>query len=106
MLRITIHDETEKVSLKLEGRIAGPWTAELTRTWHSLSPSLKHKELVVDLCGVSYVDHQGRDILAKIYRQNHAQFEANTPLTKYFAEEARKKFANGDGKIEEKGAPK
>jgi ABC-type transporter Mla MlaB component len=106
VLRITINDERDKVILKLEGRVAGPWTAELNRTWRSLSPSLKHKELLVDLCGVSYVDQQGRDILAEIYRQNHAQFEANTPLTKYFAEEARKNFTNGDGKIEEKGASK
>jgi hypothetical protein len=83
--------------LKLEGRILGPWTAELNRAWRSLSPSLEHKKLSVDLCGVTYIDHEGRGILAEIYRRTHARFEANTPLTQYFAEEARNSKGNGNG---------
>jgi ABC-type transporter Mla MlaB component len=113
VLRITLHEEADKVMLKLEGRIVGPWSAELDRTWHSLSPSLDDKKLSVDLCGVSYIDRDGRGILADIYRQTHAQFEADTPLTRYFADEVRasnSKLANGDGnghgKSSKKGAPK
>lgn len=103
VLRITIHEEADNVRLKLEGRIVGPWTAELDRTWHSLVPSLDDKKLSVDLRGVSYIDREGRGILAKIYRQTHAQFETDTPLTEYFAQEARtNSFTNGNGK----GAPK
>ena len=75
--------------MKLEGRISGPWTAELDHTWHSLSSALDKRNLFIDLCGVSYIDREGRGILANIYRQTQAQFEANTPLTRYFAEEAR-----------------
>jgi hypothetical protein len=89
VLRITIHEEPNKVMLKLEGRIVGPWTAEFDRTWHSLGPSLHGRKLSIDLCGIAYIDRQGREILADIYRQTHARFEANTPLTGYFAEEAR-----------------
>jgi hypothetical protein len=99
--------------LKVEGRIVGPWTAELDRTWHSLGPSLGGKKLSIDLREVSYIDREGRGILADIYRQTHAQFEANSPLTEYFAEEARSsRLKNGNGnrddqdKANEKGASK
>lgn len=75
--------------LKLEGRIVGPWAAELDRAWRSLGPSLAGRDLSVDLCGVSYVDHDGRGILADIYRKTHARFQTDTPLMEYFAQEAR-----------------
>jgi hypothetical protein len=104
VLRITIQEEAKKVMLKLEGRIVGPWTAELDRTWHSLGPSLEGRKLSIDLCAVSYIDRQGRGILADIYRQTHAQFTADTPLTDYFAEEARaSNFENGSGKRNDHG---
>ena len=90
--------------LKLEGRIVGPWAAELDRTWHSLGP-LSGRDLSVDLCGVSYVDHDGRGILADIYRTTHAQFQTESPLMEYFAQEARSDSSkNGNGY--EKGASK
>lgn len=101
MLRITIDDEANPVRLKLEGRIAGPWAAELDRAWQSLGPSLGEKKLCVDLCGVTYIDREGRRILADLYRQSHAHFETDTPLAQYFAEEARgsAKHGNGNGKL-------
>jgi hypothetical protein len=89
VLRITIKEEAKMVLVKLEGRIVGPWTAELDRTWRLLGPSLNDKKLSVNLCDATYVDHEGRGILADIYRQTHAQFEADKPLIQYFAEEAR-----------------
>jgi len=99
VLRITIDDEANPVRLKLEGRVVGPWVAELGRTWHSLSPSLGERKLCVNLCGVSYIDREGRRILADIYRQTQAQFETDTPLAEYFAEEARASSKNGSSKL-------
>jgi hypothetical protein len=99
VLRITINEEPEKLTLRLEGRIVAPWTAELDRTWHSLGPSLAGKKVSVDLCGVSYIDREGRGILADMYRKTHARFQTDTPLTEYFAQEARSsRFENGKGK--------
>lgn len=99
MLKITIQEGARNVSLKLEGRVVGPWVAEFERTWHSLAPSLDGKKLSVDLCGVTYIDSEGREILAEIYRQTRAQFSADTPLTKYFVEQAQNSNShNGNGK--------
>ena len=56
------------MSIKLEGRIVGPWVAEFDRTWHSLASSLDGKKLSVDLRGVTYIDSEGREVLAEIVK--------------------------------------
>ena len=81
----------------------GPWVAELDRTWQLLGPSLGKKKLSIDLCDVSYIDREGRRILAEMYRQTHAQFETDTPLAEYFAEEARASSKNGNGSSKLRG---
>jgi anti-anti-sigma regulatory factor len=90
-LRITIQDDQQASTLKLEGRLAGPLVGELDRTWRSLAASLGSKKLLVDLCGVTHIDLNGRQVLADIHRGTGAQFVADTPMTKYFAEEALSK---------------
>ncbi len=77
--------------LKLEGSVVGPWVKELDRTWHDLAPSLNSKKLVVDLCGVLHMDSEARRLLADIYKQTGADLLTNTPMTEYFAVEARRR---------------
>ena len=88
-LKITIEQNSEAVFLKLEGRVAGPWAGELDRVWKALDPPAKGRRVVVDLCGVTYVDADGKRILHIIHEETAASFEANSPLTDYFAEEAQ-----------------
>jgi len=85
-LRITINDGPEAVTLKLEGRISGPWANELGEQCRTLSG--QSKNVVVDLRGVTHVDGAGREILADIHKKTGARFLADTPMTQYFAEQA------------------
>jgi hypothetical protein len=89
MFRITIHEEPDAMMLRLEGRVAGPWVEELDRIWRSQAASLGSKRLLVQLCGVTHMDAHGRRALAEIHNKTGAEFLADTPMTKYFAEEAR-----------------
>ena len=100
-LKITIEDRPETLTMKLEGRITGPWSKALRESWDSLRQS-DRKHFVVNLCGVTHVDAAGRQILADIHRQTGARFLADTPLTKYFAEEAVRQGAT-DRKDNRKG---
>ena len=75
--------------MKIEGKIAGPNVSALDQAWQELAPSLGQKKLKVDLCGVTHADEVGRSLLAEIHDQTGAEFVADTPLTKYFAEEAQ-----------------
>lgn len=87
-VRITIHDEEKLVTLKIEGRAAEPLVSELHRAWQDLAPSLGSRKLSVDLRGVTFMDLAGRHLLAEIHAKTGADFLADTPMTKYFAEEA------------------
>ena len=89
MLRITIQDDALKTTIKLEGKIAGPWVEELNRTWHSLGSGLDSKRFCVDLRDVAFVDRAGKQVLREIFQKTEAEFLTNSPLTRYFADEAR-----------------
>ena len=87
-MKVTIHEADKAVTLKIEGRAAEPLVAELHRAWQDLAPSLGSKKLSVDLCGVTFMDTAGKRLLAEIHDKTGAEFLADTPMTKYFAEEA------------------
>jgi ABC-type transporter Mla MlaB component len=95
-MRVTIHQqEPEHVTLQVEGKIAGPHVPVLHGAWQELTPSIGQRRLRVDLRGVTHVDGTGRNLLAEIHAKTGAEFLADTPLTKYFAEQARQ----GNGTI-------
>lgn len=87
-MKITIHEADKAVTLKIEGRAAEPLVAELHRAWQGLAPSLGSRKLSVDLRGVTFMDATGKRLLAEIHAKTGAEFLADTPMTKYFAEEA------------------
>lgn len=76
--------------MKLEGKIVGPWVEECRQAWLDLAPSLQSKKLSVDLRGVTYVDAAGTQLLQEIHRATRADILADSPLTKYFAEQAKR----------------
>ena len=62
MLRITSSTENNRpTTLKLEGRIAGDWVGELTRAV-SITVGTRF-DIVLDLAGVTFVDHTGVAVL-------------------------------------------
>ena len=89
-MRVTIQASNgESVILKIEGRIAGENVSALLQAWQDLAPSLGTKKLKVDLRGVTHADDTGRSLLGKIHAMTGAEFMADTPLTKYFSEQAQ-----------------
>jgi hypothetical protein len=96
MLRITVQDGEKNQTIKLEGKIVGPWVEEFARAYQSVVPSLGAKELHLDLRGVGFVDAKGRGLLHEIYQKTNARFLADSPLTRYFVEDAmRESEKNG-----------
>jgi len=69
MLRITTTDIGEKVTLRLEGKLSGPWVEEFERCWRMSADIYKKKGLVVDLSGVTFADPAGKKLLCSISSQ-------------------------------------
>lgn len=65
MLRITTKTTAEGTGIKVEGRLAGPPVDELERTWHEALTGFP-KPIVVDLCGVTFIDTKGKGILREM----------------------------------------
>lgn len=74
--------------MKLEGKLTGPWVAECRQAWLDLNPSLGAKKLTLDLCGVTFVDDSGVELLHDIHSATSAEMLTGSPLTKHFAEQA------------------
>jgi anti-anti-sigma regulatory factor len=89
VLRISMSDDTPVATLKVEGRLVGPWARELEKTWQELWASAKQKSLRLDLRGVSFVDSDGARILREIVKVTRAEVWADSPLTQYFANQAK-----------------
>jgi anti-anti-sigma regulatory factor len=64
MLRITLLDGSEQVTLKLEGSLVGVWVKETEAVWRSAKATTAERPLVVDLRAVDRVDQAGVYLLA------------------------------------------
>jgi hypothetical protein len=82
-----------EIGMTVEGRVAGPWVAELSRVWADTVPQLGQKTLSIDLRNVIYADELGKHVLREIYAETHAKLIASSPWTQYLAEEITKSQA-------------
>jgi anti-anti-sigma regulatory factor len=68
MLMITVETEPAIVTLRLEGRLAGPEARELVKSWSAGAFKQPHQTMLFDLTGVTSVDGTGREFLARAHR--------------------------------------
>lgn len=87
MLKITGQKDAAQASMSitLEGKLAGPWVEELNSYWRQISGSLK-SGAVIDLTGVTFIDANGKALLAKLWQQG-AELRAASCLTRCVVEE-------------------
>jgi anti-anti-sigma regulatory factor len=81
MLRITVHDNLEPVTFQLEGKLAGPWVAEVEQCRQRTLAARRGTAVLFDLAGVTFIDAAGKDFLAAMHHQG-AEFVAADCLTK------------------------
>jgi anti-anti-sigma regulatory factor len=86
-LRITVQENATELAIKLEGRIAGPWVAELDRLWLETKPTLDARKVVLDLRDTTFADAGGIRVLRAIFSQAQAAILTSTPWTQYLADE-------------------
>jgi ABC-type transporter Mla MlaB component len=80
MLRITVQDTPNEVTLKFEGSLAGAWVAELEEAWRASKSALAGRVLRVDLTGVDRVDPAGKYLLV-LLRERGTELVASGKVT-------------------------
>ncbi|MGA2133854.1 MAG: TolC family protein [Bryobacteraceae bacterium] len=88
MLRITIQESARSTTLKLEGKLTGPWVRELERTWRATAAGSPSSGLIIDLADVGYIDCAGRDLLTHMH-QSGAELVARSPLNQCIIDQIR-----------------
>jgi anti-anti-sigma regulatory factor len=91
MLRISLIDAPQSTRLKLEGKLANEWVAELETAWTGLAATRKNK-VTVDLADVSFVDDHGKELLTLIHRAG-TELVGSGPMVAALIEEIHEKLA-------------
>ncbi len=66
MLRITIHEQPDALTLQMEGRLAGAWVQVLQECWQSVRDCQPSAMVRVDLTGVISLDAGGRSCVSAL----------------------------------------
>lgn len=69
MLKLTKIDSPTEQRLVLEGRLTGPWAADVCANWKELRHAHPEGKFVVDLRGVTRVDRDGEKALTLMKRE-------------------------------------
>lgn len=83
MLKITARIDPSSAVFELEGKLAGPWVAELEECWRKAA--VCDRPVRVMLCAVTFIDHHGKRLLADMHRQG-AQLVAEGCMNRMIVE--------------------
>lgn len=86
MLRIIIERNSNLATMKLAGKLAGPWLEELDRTWADVRADASAEHVLLDLSEVTFVAPEGRERLESMYKQG-ARFRTSGCLGKSIVEQ-------------------
>jgi len=76
MLKISTTESDHKLRLVLEGKLVAPWTNVLKSLGLRTETDSNHRELVVDVRGVTAISTEGEDVLLALMDQG-ARFRAS-----------------------------
>ncbi len=75
MLRITVTDTPSEQRWTLQGRLAGPWVAQLQSCWNNAQAAREGRSCVIDVTSLTSVDETGEDVLRAMMSEG-AKFRA------------------------------
>jgi len=85
MLKITLHDSADEFRFRLEGKLSGPWVAELRGCWQTASSTTQGRRSVLDLREVDFVDASGESLLSEMTRAG-VSLQVSTPFMRAVVE--------------------
>ena len=97
MLKISIHDTPSHRRLILEGRLIGPWVAELRSACKEAAANLRGRELIVEMNNLSAISQEGENVLLDLLSEG-IKFRCHGVFTKLILKQlARRARANVQG---------
>jgi len=82
VLKVTVERGDRVTTLKLEGKLSGPWVDEAAKVWSEVVGGTAPKDVIVDLPGVTFIDEEGKKLLARMLGRG-AQLRDGRLMTRY-----------------------
>jgi anti-anti-sigma regulatory factor len=96
MLKITLVRESEPPTLKLEGKLSGPWVPELERSWSEFRSEGLAIPVRVDLSDVTFISAEGRKLLKAMLEQG-ANLQSRSLMTRFILNQIRQQRNSNGG---------
>ena len=91
MLKITVMETETEIRWIVQGRLVGPWAAELRLAWRNARHESDTRKCIVELNDVTFIDQNGKAVLQEIMSQN-PEFVTSSIYTKQILENLRKEL--------------
>jgi hypothetical protein len=69
MLKISILDTPSQRQLVIEGKLIGPWAAELASVWPQATADLNGRALIIDVKGLTAITEDGENVLLELMKR-------------------------------------
>jgi hypothetical protein len=98
MLRISIIEGHAERRLIVEGKLVGPWVAELRSACENVNADLFGRNLVIDMRHVTAISQEGENVLLELI-QKRAKFRCGV-FTKHVLKQVARRANGNPGKAE------
>jgi hypothetical protein len=99
MLKISIIEGHTERRLIVEGKLVGPWAAELRSACENLNPDLFDRKLVIDMRHVTAISQEGENVLFELI-QKGVKFRCRGVFTKHVLKQVVRRVNGNPGKAE------
>jgi|SRR5271154_3880163 len=91
MFRISTIESRSRRTLVVEGKLVGPWVAQLRTTWRDASGGLEGRKLVINLSNLTFISAEGEDAILDLMKQG-AKFSCCGVLNRHVLKELARKY--------------
>lgn len=88
MLKITLLREIEPPTLKLEGKLSGPWVRELENSWTEIHKHGLAGTVPINLTDVTFISSEGKQLLKSMFQQG-ADLQSRSLMTRFIIKQIK-----------------
>ena len=86
MLKISLIDSARQRRLVVEGKLVGPWAAELRNACQTARADLDGRELVVEMRHITTISQEGENVILELINEG-TRFRCRGVFTKHVVKE-------------------
>ena len=99
MLKISIIEGQSERRLIVEGKLIGPWVAELKSACENMNTDLFGRKLVIDMRHLTAISQEGENVLFELI-QRGVKFRCSGVFTKHVLKQVARRANGNPGKAE------